>query len=196
VKTCEESLSQDAIFVSSIITHESKTETMNIGITWSQFILVLIVALAIYYCLLLLSFVKAKFKKYETSQGIPGVKRRVWQVEETDQSPAIAEGSEAIVEAELADNEEEWETSPEDLEEEKVFESLETLASEIEEIFFDHELLADKNKLTSRLEQRIRAHPLLTGAAFKNAIVNLITRKAVENNISIVRAEALALWPE
>src|SRR5689334_3796173 len=105
---------------------------MNIGITWSQFILVLIVALAIYYCLLLLSFVKAKFKKHESRQGTPGVKRRVWQVEETDKASPTPE-AETLTEDDLADKEEEWETSDQDLEEEKIFESLETLASEIEE---------------------------------------------------------------
>jgi len=168
---------------------------MNIGITWSQFILAIIVILAIYYGALFLRFFNAKFRKHETGGTRPGVRKRVWVPEDIEETTS-EELAEAIPEPDLGNPDEEWQMTPEDLEEEKIFESLETLAAEIEEAFSTADLLADKPKLISRLEDRIRAHPLLRAAAFKNAIVNLIARKAMENNIPIVRAEALALWPE
>lgn len=168
---------------------------MNIGITWSQFILAIIVLLVIYYGTLFLRFFNAKFKRHEALEAKPGVRKRIWVPEEIEEKTG-EELADPIPEPGLEDPNEEWQMTPEDLEEEKIFESLETLAAEIEQAFSSGELLADKPKLISRLEDRIRAHPLLKGAAFKNAIVNLIARKAMENNISIVRAEALALWPE
>ena len=194
MKRCERSPSHDAIFALSIIAHK-KQGTMDIlnGISWAQFSLAIIIGLLIYYGVIKFRSISSKFKRHEDEQGKPGVKKRVWtSAEQTNLS--TTEQLNEFTEADLS--KEEWEPTPEDLEEEKVFESLETLASEIEEIFFDRELLIDKTKLINRLEDRIRAHPLLTGAAFKNAIVNLITRKAFDNNVSLVRAEAFALWPE
>lgn len=168
---------------------------MNIGITWGQFILAIILLLVIYYGALFLRFFNAKFKRHEAPEGKPGVRKRIWVPEEIEESTG-EDLADPIPGPDLDNPNEEWQMTAEDLEEEKIFESLETLAAEIEEAFSSGELLADKTKLISRLEDCIRAHPLLQGAAFKNAIVNLIARKAMENNISIVRAEALALWPE
>jgi len=168
---------------------------MNIAISWSHFILAIVIILVIYYGALFLRFFNRKLRRHESGIQKPGVRKRVWTPEEIDDN-ATEELTEAIPEPDDEDPDEQWHIPEADLEEEKVFESLETLAAEIEEIFFDHQLLIDKLKLITRLEERIRAHPLLKGAAFKNAIVNLITRKAMENNISLVRAEALALWPE
>ncbi len=162
-------------------------------VTWTQFILFLIIGLSIYYLVILVNWIRSRALRTETgSPGRQPVKKRLWQVtqQDTQTLPVPQEDNEPPEADELHP----WDPGGEETEEEKMFDALELLAADIEGVFAEPGLVSNRELLMDRLRQQIAMYPILTGAAFKNAIANLVTRKGEENNMAITRSEALSLW--
>lgn len=169
------------------------------GISWQQFLLAAGGLLALYYLGLLVFYGgSGKSKNKSPSAKAPpenqSATKRVWHAEEHPDRPTVV-SDHPTTEPETGPHENLPSEEISDADEEKAFNSLEMLASDIQQIISTADPAIHKADLLNAIQQEISRYPALNRLAFKVAISNLIIKQAALHcNIEVTRVEADALW--
>ncbi|PUZ28597.1 hypothetical protein DCC81_03695 [Chitinophaga parva] len=77
------------------------------------------------------------------------------------------------------------------------FEALQMLANDIDRIIGDHVSYPDKASMMAEISKHVALYPVLSDAAFKSAIGNIIIKAAkVDRDLEITRSETDTLWEQ
>ncbi|WP_169190585.1 hypothetical protein [Chitinophaga sp. Ak27] len=145
------------------------------NISWSQFILITGAALAVYYVLLVVVFGKKAGKGNSSAGQLPvlSTRKRVWQPQDTEEPAAVplpvdesVQTSKQVISAE-----------------EELFDLLETLADEIQEMVSQSDR-NDWHTLRPQLQQLVASYPALHNEPYRKAIITH-TEKCVKDYLDM-----------
>jgi hypothetical protein len=167
-------------------------------ITWQQFFICLGGLLAVYYLFLFVKYGLKGEGKTDVKPAVPPFmegagNKRIWKVEEEDTKTEKDLGDESGEDSN--DNALFQPNEMTEAEEEKAFENLELLASNLQKIISETPANTEKAALLSTLQQEISRYPILNKRAFKVAIGNLVIRQAAQYcKITISQEESDLMW--